>query len=115
MPEAQSAAGKFIPKAPLKFGAQTLTPEGRVWLGSDAMRRMTAVASGISGRWSYQGNIGQTSADNYRQYSRQSLTNGFGRITTSLGVYNFTDEKYSEGSFTQSPARNWLVTTSLRF
>ena len=37
------------------------------------------------------------------------------RITTGLGVYNLTDEKYSEGSFTQSPARNWLLTTSLKF
>lgn len=65
--------------------AEMLTPEARLWFGSDAMRRMTAVASGTSGRWTYQGNIGQTSADNYRRYSRQSLTNGFGRIATVIG------------------------------
>jgi iron complex outermembrane receptor protein len=61
-----------------------IQPEARVWFGSDALRRTTAVASGTSGRWSYQGNVGQTESDNYRQYSRQKLTNGFGRIATSV-------------------------------
>ena len=37
------------------------------------------------------------------------------RLTTSLGVYNLTDEKYSEGSFAQSPARNWLMTATVKF
>ncbi|MBI4621644.1 MAG: TonB-dependent receptor plug domain-containing protein [Verrucomicrobia bacterium] len=37
------------------------------------------------------------------------------RLTTSLGVYNLLDEKYSEGSFAQSPARNWLMTGTVRF
>ena len=37
------------------------------------------------------------------------------RLHTSLGVYNLLDEKYSEGSFTQSPARNWLFSNTLRF
>ena len=37
------------------------------------------------------------------------------RLNCSLGVYNVTDEKYSEGSFVQSPARNWLLTTSVKF
>ncbi|MSU50211.1 MAG: hypothetical protein EXS37_14190 [Opitutus sp.] len=37
------------------------------------------------------------------------------RITTSLGIYNLADDKYSEGSFAQSPARNWLMTGTVRF
>jgi outer membrane receptor for ferric coprogen and ferric-rhodotorulic acid len=37
------------------------------------------------------------------------------RLNTSFGVYNVLDEKYSEGSFTQSPARNWLLTNTLKF
>jgi hypothetical protein len=42
--------------------------------------------------------------------------NVFGyRLSTSVGVYNLTDEHYSEGSFVQSPARNWLFTTGLKF
>lgn len=62
----------------------SLQPEARIWLGSDALVRTTAVASGTSGRWSYQGNFGQTRSDNYREYSRQELTNGFGRIATTV-------------------------------
>jgi outer membrane receptor protein involved in Fe transport len=37
------------------------------------------------------------------------------RLHTSLGVYNVLDEKYSEGSFVQSPARNWVLSNTLRF
>jgi iron complex outermembrane receptor protein len=66
------------PPAPVQ-----IQPEARVWFGSNALRRTTAVASGTSGAWTYQGNVGQTEADNYRQYSRQKLTNGFGRIATN--------------------------------
>lgn len=34
---------------------------------------------------------------------------------TSLGVYNVTDEQYSEGSFVLSPSRNWLFSNTLEF
>jgi outer membrane receptor protein involved in Fe transport len=37
------------------------------------------------------------------------------KIVSSFGLYNVTDEKYSEGSFALSPARNWLFTNTLRF
>ncbi len=37
------------------------------------------------------------------------------KFKTSLGIYNVTDEKYSEGSFALSPARNWLLSTTLSF
>lgn len=37
------------------------------------------------------------------------------KIHSSLGVYNVTDEEYSEGSFVISPARNWLLSNTLRF
>jgi hypothetical protein len=37
------------------------------------------------------------------------------KINTRLGVYNVTDEKYSEGSFAQSPARNWTITNTISF
>lgn len=58
-------------------------PEARVWAGSDALRRTTAVASGVAGGLAYQGNVGQTEADNYRDFSRQRLTNAFGRLATT--------------------------------
>jgi hypothetical protein len=37
------------------------------------------------------------------------------RIDSTFGVYNVTDEKYSEGSFVLSPARNWIFRNTLKF
>jgi len=37
------------------------------------------------------------------------------KLRTSFGIYNVTDEEYSEGSFALSPARNWLLSTTLSF
>lgn len=37
------------------------------------------------------------------------------KLTSTLGVYNVTDAEYSEGSFALSPARNWLLSTTLQF
>ncbi len=37
------------------------------------------------------------------------------KFRTSLGIYNVTDEVYSEGSFALSPARNWLFSNTLEF
>jgi iron complex outermembrane receptor protein len=60
-------------------------PEARVWLGSNNLVRSTAVVSGTSGPIAYEGNVGRTKSDNYRNFSKQNLTNGFGRITTTIG------------------------------
>ena len=37
------------------------------------------------------------------------------RVDLMLGVYNVLDEEYSEGSFAMSPARNWILRSTLRF
>jgi outer membrane receptor for ferric coprogen and ferric-rhodotorulic acid len=37
------------------------------------------------------------------------------KVNSSLGIYNVTDQKYSEGSFALSPARNWSFRTTLSF
>lgn len=37
------------------------------------------------------------------------------RIYSNFGLYNVTDEKYSEGSFALSPARNWVLRNTLKF
>jgi iron complex outermembrane receptor protein len=59
-------------------------PEARVWFGSNALQRSALVMSGTSGALSYQGNIGETAADNFRAYSHQRLTNGFGKVSTTV-------------------------------
>jgi outer membrane receptor protein involved in Fe transport len=37
------------------------------------------------------------------------------RLDAMAGLYNVLDEEYSEGSFAMSPARNWVLRTTLRF
>ena len=37
------------------------------------------------------------------------------RIHSNFGLYNVTDKSYSEGSFVQSPARNWILRNTLKF
>jgi outer membrane receptor protein involved in Fe transport len=37
------------------------------------------------------------------------------KLRANLGIYNVTDEKYSEGSFAMSPARNWVFSTGMSF
>ncbi|MCF7687012.1 MAG: TonB-dependent receptor plug domain-containing protein [Cephaloticoccus sp.] len=37
------------------------------------------------------------------------------KVNSSLGIYNVTDEQYSEGSFALSPARNWLFSNTIEF
>lgn len=37
------------------------------------------------------------------------------KVRTSFGVYNLTDEKYSEGSYVMSPERSFLLTNTLTF
>ncbi len=36
-------------------------------------------------------------------------------LTSTFGLYNVTDEQYSEGSFALAPARNWLFSNSVTF
>jgi outer membrane receptor protein involved in Fe transport len=37
------------------------------------------------------------------------------KFNSTLGIYNLTDKKYSEGSFALSPARNFIFRTTLSF
>jgi len=37
------------------------------------------------------------------------------KFNSSLGIYNLTDAKYSEGSFALSPARSWLFSNTVEF
>ncbi|MBP9912683.1 MAG: hypothetical protein KBF26_04675, partial [Opitutaceae bacterium] len=37
------------------------------------------------------------------------------KFTSTLGIYNVTDQQYSEGSFVLAPARNWIFSNTLSF
>jgi iron complex outermembrane receptor protein len=66
------------PDAP--FAAQL-----RSWRGSSGLRRYTGLFGGEAGAMMYQGNIGRTESDGYRDFSQQRLTNAFIHSTTQLG------------------------------
>ena len=69
--------------------AAPFTLQARSWVGSNDSRRYTGVFGGtVGGAW-YQGNVGRTTSDNYRRYSRQALTNGYGRVGLSAAGTSF--------------------------
>jgi len=66
------------------FAAQ-LRSEG----GSYETSRFTGVVGGSFTNGSYSANVGHTSSNNYREYSEQRLTNGYGRVLFSTGGTDF--------------------------
>lgn len=55
--------------------------QARSWTGSYGLQRLVGVVGGTLGSASYEGNLGRTTANNYRAYSHQRLVNGYGRTT----------------------------------
>jgi iron complex outermembrane recepter protein len=53
----------------------------RMWTGAFDARRLVAKTAGAADGFGYQANVARTESDGYRDYSRQRMTNGFGRIS----------------------------------
>jgi iron complex outermembrane recepter protein len=53
----------------------------RMWNGSFGTRRFVAKTGGATDGFGYQANVARTESDGYRDYSRQRMTNGFGRFS----------------------------------
>ena len=62
--------------APLTSAAAQL----RSWAGPNGLRRNTILIGGTTSALSYQGNVGRTENNGYREYARQRLTNSFLRV-----------------------------------
>ena len=62
-----------------------LAVQARSWNGGSGFERYSGLFGGSSGPAIYQGNIGRTLSDGYRQYSHQRLTNAFTRVVTKAG------------------------------
>jgi iron complex outermembrane receptor protein len=60
--------------------------QARSWTGSDALHRNVFLFGGSTdgGATFYQGNVGHTSTDGWREYAGQRLTNAYARAGTSL-------------------------------
>ncbi|HEY3134350.1 MAG TPA: TonB-dependent receptor plug domain-containing protein, partial [Gemmatimonadaceae bacterium] len=82
----------------------------RVWSGSFGARRLVAKTSGSTNGFGYQGNVTRTQNEGYRDYSRQRMTNGFGRLSydNDDGAYAFewlganTSTAQSPGALTRA-------------
>ena len=63
----------------------------RYWNGAFGSRRVVGKASGSANGLGYQANVAHTESDGYRDYSRQRMTNGFGRLSydNDNGSYAF--------------------------
>jgi iron complex outermembrane receptor protein len=53
----------------------------RGWNGGFGSRKIVAKMGGAGRSVGYQGNMARTESDGYRNYSRQRMTNGFGRLS----------------------------------
>ena len=61
----------------------------RSWTGSADMKRYVGLFGGTTGSVGYEGNIGRTQSDGYRQFAHQRLTNAFLRTTADVGGTQF--------------------------
>lgn len=80
-----NASGGVVDMQSAPPPAAPLAVQARAWTGSDAAQRYSALFGGAKGPAFYQGNIGRTSSDGYRQYSKQRLTNAFLRGGVGVG------------------------------
>jgi iron complex outermembrane recepter protein len=66
--------------------------EARLWSGAYGSRRLVGKGGGTIGNLGYQGNVARTESDGYRDYSRQRMTNGFGRVSFDKGDNSYAIE-----------------------
>ena len=80
-----NASGGVIDLRSVDAPTAPFAVQARSFAGTSALRRYTGLFGGSVGSTAYQGNIGRTESDGFRQYAHQRLTNAFARATTSLG------------------------------
>lgn len=79
-----NASGGIIDLRSVDPPAVPLAVQARTWDGTFGMHRYVGLFGGTAGPASYQGNIGRTESDGFRQYANQRLTNAFVRATTEV-------------------------------
>ena len=84
-----NAGGGVIDLRTASAPADEIAVQSRSWLGSESLQRYAGTLGGTSGRLTYQGNVGYTSSDNYRDYARQRLTNAYFRAALTARGTDF--------------------------
>ncbi|HTI65780.1 MAG TPA: TonB-dependent receptor [Gemmatimonadaceae bacterium] len=80
-----NASGGVIDLRSAAPPAVPLAVQARSWNGAFGLERYTGLFGGSAGPATYQGNIGRTQSDGYRQYAHQRLTNAFSRVAAKIG------------------------------
>ena len=80
-----NASGGVIDLRSVDAPAAPFVVQARSFAGASALRRYVALFGGSEGAMAYQGNIGRTVSDGFRQYAHQRLTNAFARGTATVG------------------------------
>jgi iron complex outermembrane receptor protein len=80
-----NASGGVIDLRSVDAPAAPFVVQARSFAGTSALRRYVALFGGSDGAMAYQGNIGRTVSDGFRQYAHQRLTNAFARGTATVG------------------------------
>ena len=80
-----NASGGVIDLRSVDAPAAPFVVQARSFAGTSALRRYVGLFGGSAGDMAYQGNIGRTESDGFRQYAHQRLTNAFARGTATLG------------------------------
>src|SRR6185295_10967283 len=70
-----NASGGVIDLRSVEPPSDPLAVQARSFAGSAGMRRNVALFGGTAGGVGYEGNVGRTQSDGYRQFSKQRLTN----------------------------------------
>lgn len=87
-----NASGGVVDLRSAPFPVSPIAGEVRSWGGSDALRRLAALAGGTAGPLGYQAVVGHTSGEGARDYSRQRLTQGYLRAGATHGATEYSGQ-----------------------
>lgn len=87
-----NASGGVVDLRSAPYPESSVAGEIRSWGGSDALRRVAALAGGRAGPLGYQAVVGHTSGEGARAYARQRLTQGYLRAGATHGATEYSGQ-----------------------
>jgi iron complex outermembrane receptor protein len=85
-----NAAGGVIDLQSAPYPTAPISVQARAFGGSNGLRRWVGSAGGSSGRMRYQGHLGRTTQDGFRDYASQEITTASGRVSLDAGGTEYT-------------------------
>jgi iron complex outermembrane receptor protein len=85
-----NAAGGVIDLRSAPFPVAPLAVQARAFGGGFGLRRWVGTAAGTSGAFKYQGHVGRTTQDGFRDFANQTVTTASGRAVMAAGRTELT-------------------------